>query len=126
MRTTPTSRWARPITIIGKPFWRRAILSYVRGIHGDKKLGMQQLGKAIDGGRYLQPFAKILLALAARREKTEPRGAEAAPRIEATNFRKAPFTAAEYAKSDGPADSCKDASLSRFARLSFRSPAPFE
>lgn len=39
------------------------------GIHGDKKLGMQQLQKTVDGGRYLVPFAKILLALSARREK---------------------------------------------------------
>ena len=39
------------------------------GIHGDKKLGMQQLQKTVDGGRYLIPFAKILLALSARREK---------------------------------------------------------
>jgi hypothetical protein len=39
------------------------------GIHGDKKLGMEQLGKTSDNGRYLQPFAKILLALSARREK---------------------------------------------------------
>jgi hypothetical protein len=39
------------------------------GIHGDKKLGMEQLGKTADSGRYLQPFAKILLALSARREK---------------------------------------------------------
>jgi hypothetical protein len=39
------------------------------GIHGDKKLGMEQLGKTAENGRYLQPFAKILLALSARREK---------------------------------------------------------
>lgn len=38
------------------------------GVHGDKKLGMQQLGKSVDGGLYLRPFAKIMLALAARRE----------------------------------------------------------
>ena len=38
------------------------------GIHGDKKLGMEQIGKTAQGGRYLRPFAKILLALAARRE----------------------------------------------------------
>src|SRR5260370_9402750 len=25
------------------------------GVHGDKKLGTQQLGKTIEGGRYLQP-----------------------------------------------------------------------
>ena len=39
------------------------------GIHGDKRLGMEQLNRTAEGGRYLQPFAKILLALAARREK---------------------------------------------------------
>jgi hypothetical protein len=39
------------------------------GIHGDKKLGMQQLEKTVEVGRYLKPFAKIMLALAARREK---------------------------------------------------------
>ena len=38
------------------------------GIHGDKKLGMQQIAKTAENGRYLQPFAKIILALAARRE----------------------------------------------------------
>src|SRR5438445_2857865 len=41
------------------------------GIHGDKKLGMEQLGKTIESGRYLKPFAKILLALAARRQKQD-------------------------------------------------------
>jgi TolA-binding protein len=39
------------------------------GIHGDKKLGMQQTANAAENGRYLKPFAKIMLALAARREK---------------------------------------------------------
>ena len=39
------------------------------GVHGDKKLGMEQVAKASENGRYLQPFAKIMLALAARREK---------------------------------------------------------
>ena len=39
------------------------------GIHGDKKLGMEQVQKTVDGGRYLKPFAQILLALSARREK---------------------------------------------------------
>jgi len=38
-------------------------------IHGDKKLGMEQMQNAADKGRYLKPFAQILLALAARREK---------------------------------------------------------
>jgi hypothetical protein len=39
------------------------------GIHGDKKLGMEQVAKTAGNGRYLRPFAKIILALAARREK---------------------------------------------------------
>jgi hypothetical protein len=41
------------------------------GIHGDKRLGMEQVQKTVDGGRYLKPFAQILLALSARREKQE-------------------------------------------------------
>jgi hypothetical protein len=39
------------------------------GIHGDKRLGMSQVQKTADSGHYLKPFAKILLALSARREK---------------------------------------------------------
>jgi hypothetical protein len=41
------------------------------GIHGDKKLGMQQTANTAENGRYLRPFAKIMLALAARREKQD-------------------------------------------------------
>lgn len=41
------------------------------GIHGDKQLGMSQVQKTADDGHYLKPFAKILLALSARREKQE-------------------------------------------------------
>lgn len=39
------------------------------GIHGDKALGMSEVQKTADQGHYLKPFAKILLALSARREK---------------------------------------------------------
>jgi hypothetical protein len=39
------------------------------GIHGDKKAGMKQLEMAAERGHYLRPFAKILLAMAALREK---------------------------------------------------------
>jgi len=42
------------------------------GIHGDKKLGMEQLAKTAENGLYLKPFAKIVLALAARRENQDP------------------------------------------------------
>ncbi|MGC2465615.1 MAG: hypothetical protein WA517_10505 [Candidatus Acidiferrum sp.] len=41
------------------------------GIHGDKELGMQQIAKTAENGLYLKPFAKIVLALAARREKQD-------------------------------------------------------
>jgi len=41
------------------------------GIHGDKKLGMEQVARTVENGRYLRPFAKIILALAARREKQD-------------------------------------------------------
>ena len=41
------------------------------GIHGNKKLGMEQLAKTAEQGLYLKPFAKMVLALAARREKQD-------------------------------------------------------
>jgi hypothetical protein len=41
------------------------------GVHGDKELGMEQVAKTVENGRYLRPFAKIILALAARREKQD-------------------------------------------------------
>jgi hypothetical protein len=39
------------------------------GIHGDMKKGIEQLEIAAEHGHYLRPFAKILLALTALREK---------------------------------------------------------
>jgi len=75
-------------------------------IHGDKKLGMVQMQDAADKGHYLKPFAKILLALAARREKQN----ELAQRLlkELTDeFPTSDLFAAEYAKAMGrpiPAD----------------------
>jgi hypothetical protein len=55
--------------IIGSlnPGYRFAL--WFGGIHGDKRLGMEQVAKTVENGRYLRPFAKIMLALAARREK---------------------------------------------------------
>src|ERR1700756_264162 len=41
------------------------------GIHGDKQLGMSEVQKTAGNGHYLKPFAKILLALSARREKQD-------------------------------------------------------
>jgi tetratricopeptide (TPR) repeat protein len=39
------------------------------GYHGDRALGMKQLELAAANGHYLKPFAKLMLALAALREK---------------------------------------------------------
>src|SRR5260370_17602484 len=38
------------------------------GSHGDKKLGIEQPAKPAEHGCYLIPFAKIVLALSARRD----------------------------------------------------------
>jgi hypothetical protein len=55
--------------IIGSlPGLKKFFLGFA-GIHGDKKAGIQQLEIAADRGHYLRPFAKIMLALAALREK---------------------------------------------------------
>jgi len=55
--------------VIGSlPRLKRFLLS-LAGIHGNKKAGIRQLEIAAERGRYLRPFAKILLALAALREK---------------------------------------------------------
>jgi hypothetical protein len=55
--------------IIGSlPGLKRFFLGFA-GIHGDKKAGIQQLQIAADHGHYMRPFAKIMLALAALREK---------------------------------------------------------
>jgi tetratricopeptide (TPR) repeat protein len=67
------------------------------GIHGDKKLGMEQVTKTAEGGRYLKPFAKILLALAALREK-QPELAKRLLKELNDEFPESPAFAAEYAK----------------------------
>jgi hypothetical protein len=86
--------------IIGSlnPGYRFAL--WFGGIHGDKKLGMEQLGKTVDNGRYLRPFAKILLALSARREKQNAL-AQKLLRELSEEFPSSPLFAAEYAKAMG-------------------------
>lgn len=55
--------------VIGSlPRVKRFFLGFA-GIRGDKRAGMQQLEIAAAKGHYLRPFAKIMLALAALREK---------------------------------------------------------
>ena len=54
--------------VIGSlPEYKRAFL-WFGGIHGDRTRGMEQVQQASEHGHYLQPFAKILLALASERE----------------------------------------------------------
>ena len=54
------------------PSYKRAVL-WLGGIHGDRAKGMDQMRRAADHGHYLQPFAKILLALASEREHQNDR-----------------------------------------------------
>lgn len=77
----------------------RAML-WFGGVHGDKKLGMEQVAKTVEGGRYLKPFAKIMLALAARREKQNPL-AQKLLRELTEEFPESPLYATEYAKAMG-------------------------
>ncbi|MGH9747974.1 MAG: hypothetical protein ACRD59_17915 [Candidatus Acidiferrales bacterium] len=50
------------------PSYKRAFL-WFGGVHGDRLKGIQLMQTAADHGRYLSPFAKIMLALAYEREK---------------------------------------------------------
>jgi hypothetical protein len=70
------------------------------GIHGDKKLGMELVGKTAEKGRYLEPFAKVLLALAARREKQDALALRLLREL-TEEFPDSPLFAAEYAKVQG-------------------------
>jgi hypothetical protein len=86
--------------IIGSLSGGARFMLWFGGIHGDKKLGMEQLGKTIDGGLYLQSYAKILLALAARREKQDL-VAQKLLRELSEEYPESSLFAAEYAKSMG-------------------------
>jgi len=83
--------------IIGSlPGIKRFFLGFA-GIHGDKKTGMQQLEIAADHGRYLRPFAKVILALAALREK-QPEVARTQFAELVAEFPQNPLFASELAK----------------------------
>jgi tetratricopeptide (TPR) repeat protein len=57
--------------VIGSLSSSARFMLWFGGIHGDRVLGMTQVQKTADKGHYLQPFAQILLALSARREKKD-------------------------------------------------------
>ncbi|HLJ89939.1 MAG TPA: hypothetical protein VKZ53_24235 [Candidatus Angelobacter sp.] len=83
--------------IIGSlPVHKRFLLA-LEGIHGDKRLGMQQLEIAAARGHYLRPFAKILLALIALREK-EPEVARTHLKELVAEFPQNPLFASELAR----------------------------
>ncbi|MGB7026729.1 MAG: hypothetical protein WBD72_05500, partial [Candidatus Acidiferrum sp.] len=83
----------------------RAVL-WFGGVHGDKKLGMELVERTAEKGRYLEPFAKVLLALAERREKQDDLAEKLLHEL-TVEFPESPLFAAEYAKILGrpiPAD----------------------
>ena len=50
-------------------------LARLGGLNGNKQTGLKQLHLAAEKGRYLKPYAKILLALAYLRDKNKPAAA---------------------------------------------------
>ncbi len=49
------------------PSYKRMFV-WFGGMHGDRTRGMEQMQSAAEHGHYLQPFAKVMLALAYERE----------------------------------------------------------
>lgn len=86
--------------IIGSlPAPKRFFLRFA-GIRGNKRGGIQQLEIAAAHGRYLRPFAKILLALVALREK-QPELARTQLAELVAEFPQNPLFASELAKLGG-------------------------
>lgn len=80
------------------PGMKRAFL-WFGGVHGDRMKGMQEMQLAADHGHYLQPFAKILLALACEREHQMDRARKLLSEL-ATEFPANPLYAHEIALLD--------------------------
>jgi len=80
------------------PGYKRAML-WVGGVHGDKALGMQQLERAASSehAHYLRPYARLMLALAALREK-KPDVTRRQLRALVAEFPENPLFARELAK----------------------------
>jgi hypothetical protein len=71
----------------------------LRGVSGDKKAGISELQLTAQRGRYLAPFARILLAIAYVREKDKPRAREMLASLR-DDFPKNPLFAREIARLD--------------------------
>ncbi len=57
--------------VIGSLSGSARFVLWFGGVHGDKDVGMKKVEETADNGNYLKPFAQILLALSARREKKD-------------------------------------------------------
>lgn len=87
--------------VIGSlPSYKRAFL-WFGGLHGDKQRGMDQMGSAAEHGHYLQPFAKVMLALAYEREHKPERARELLSEL-AVQFPRNSVFARELALVDNP------------------------
>jgi tetrahydromethanopterin S-methyltransferase subunit F len=69
------------------------------GVSGDKKAGIAELQLTAERGRYLAPFARILLAIAYVREKDKPRAREVLASLR-DDYPKNPLFAREIARLD--------------------------
>lgn len=69
------------------------------GFPGDKKAGIEELRRTAERGRYLAPFARILLAIAYVREKDKPRARELLSGLR-DEFPRNPLFAQEIARLD--------------------------
>jgi hypothetical protein len=80
------------------PAYRRAML-WIGGVHGDKALGMQQLARAASSehAHYLRPYARLMLALAALRERNSDLARRELQEL-AREFPENPLFAKELAK----------------------------
>ncbi len=87
------------------PSYKRAFL-WFGGVHGDRTRGIQQMQSAAEHGHYLQPFAKILLALAYEREHQSERAQPLLASLSA-QFPANPIFAHELALIDKKQACCK-------------------
>lgn len=72
----------------------------IGGVSGDKQNGIHELQLTAENGRYLAPFARILLAIAYVREKDDARARELLISLQ-NDFPENPLFAREIARLDG-------------------------
>src|SRR5277367_3398332 len=87
------------------PSYKRMFV-WFGGLHGDRTRGMDQMQSAAEHGHYLQPFAKVMLALAYEREHKPERAKELFLEL-ATQFPDNPVFARELALVNNPS-CCKN------------------